>query len=164
MAAESVGLEEIQRNLSEYRRGLLVSQDERWLKGRGWSADLSRKGLAGFVSLALRESAGVLWEVDGGRTQDLLELHDPSLPDDAAVILTVSSRNVQFELAGRGCVFAIDAHGRIDPRVISDPRCTPLREPVQLAVAVPGAPADATFQEMLEIGGDCGFRFVPFSR
>jgi hypothetical protein len=166
MAVMVVSPEEIQRKLSEYRLGQLFSHDQRWRNGRGWSADGSRRGLAGFISLALalRASSGVLWERDCGRTQDFLELHDPSLPGDGAVTLIVSPRHVQFELAGRRCVFGIDARGRIDPPVISDPLYTPGREPVQLTVTVPGAPADATFKEMCEIGPDWGFRFVAVAR
>lgn len=164
MAAVVVSLEEIQRKLLEYRLGQLFSHDQRWRNGRGWSADSRRRGLAGFILLALRASTGVLWEFDRGRSQDFLELHDPSLPDDRAVTLIVSPRNVQFELAGRRCVFGIDSHGRIDPSLISDPHDAPERVPVQLAVTVRGAPAGATLNEMLEIGPDWGFRFVAGAR
>jgi hypothetical protein len=159
-----VSLEEVQRKLSEYRLGQLFSHNQQWRNGRGGSADASRRDLAGFISLALRANTAVLWELDRGRSHEFLALHDPSLPDDGAVTLIVSPRNVQFELAGRRCFFGIDSHGCIDPSSISDPHHATERMPVQLAVTVRGAPAGATVQEILEIGRDWGFRFVGVAR
>jgi len=75
MAAEVVGLKEVLRRLSEYRLGLLFSQDERWRNGRSWSPDSSRRGLAGFLSLALLGNRGLLCEFDRGPTQEFLNLH-----------------------------------------------------------------------------------------
>jgi len=163
MAGVIVSPEEVQRKLSEYRLGWLFSHDQQWKNGRGWNADPGRKGLAGFISLALRASTGVLWEIDGGRTQDFLDLHDPRSTSAGAVVPTVSRSHVQFERAGRRCIFGIDSHGRIDRRLISDPHYIPGRTHVQLAVTLRGAFANATVDEMLKIGGDWGFRFLPLT-